>query len=139
MYLCKQSSVGIGTCLSLSTKSPVVSYLGVYVMETLMKVLTRGEPRDVCVWAREIKGVCVCVCALSSPGDTSFHVYVCICMLPLNDCDYIRQLLYCKLWSTLYWKQSRILTKIHHETLSISSFPISPHKDHPQDSITNCN
>ena len=72
--------------LSSSTKSPVDSYLSVYVMEALLDMLKRGEPRlprCTCVCARKIKGECgrvhvyESVCHLHSTADSYLCVYVC--------------------------------------------------------------
>ena len=104
MCLCKQSSVGMGMCVSSLNKSPVHSYLCVCVMKCSWECYKRSAPRCVSVCAhvrsRVGMGVCmgvcmcayVCVCHHHSPVDSFLWVYESICMLtPLNDCDYIRQ------------------------------------------------
>ena len=65
--------------LSSSTKPPVDSCLCVNVMEALLEVLKKGAPRDACVLVHARKAwewvrVCVCVCHLQSPADSS-----CVC------------------------------------------------------------
>ena len=85
-------------CLTSSTKSPVDSYLSVYVIVALLHILKRSVPRDVCVFIQPTlrvgMGMCMHVC-LAFPF-SSKQILVCICMFtPLNDCDYIMQLVYC--------------------------------------------
>ena len=90
--------MGMSIGRSSSTKSPVDSYLCVYVMEALLEVIKEARP-EMCVSASKIKGGFGCVmyrCLSSSISCTATYVCVYICMLPpLNDCNYIRQIFCC--------------------------------------------
>ena len=76
----KRGSVYVG--LSSSTKSPVDSYLCVYVMEALLEVIKWGAPRDVamCVYARELKPRYGCVSArvCLSSSLSNRQLFVCV-------------------------------------------------------------
>ena len=138
MYLCKQSSVGIGACLSSSTKSPVYSYLCVYVMEAFLKVLKRSTPRDVCLCtqdqARVGMGV-LYVCLIFTLQKTYlWYMYV----------NTAKRLRLHKAFSLLLIMKYFVLKIVSHSytitpcNLANNSPPIAPHKqNHPQDSLTN--
>ena len=80
---CKQSimgmSKGVCVCLSSSTKSPVDSYLCVYVMEALLEVLKKDaspSPIHVCQCTRDQAWVWLCVCIIF----TLLQTTTCVCM-----------------------------------------------------------
>ena len=85
-------------CQSSSNKSPVDSYLYLYVMEALLEVLRRGTPRNVCVFghARSSVGASAYMRVCLSSSLSSRLQLVCICILTLlNNSDYIKQLFFC--------------------------------------------
>ena len=74
--------MGIDVCVSSSTKSLVDNHLSEYIMEALLGVLKIAASHNVCVYAREIKGLygCVYVCHLHSPVDNCLCLGVCMNM-----------------------------------------------------------
>ena len=101
--LCKQSSLGMGidVCVIINQISNRQLLVCVCNGSAPGSAKKRCAQRCMCVCTRESKGgygcVYVRVCQFHSPIDRYLCVYV-LCMLtPLKDCDYIRQLFYCKL------------------------------------------
>ena len=90
-WVCAYASVIISQIAS----GQLVVY--VCVMEMLLKVLLEARPEMcVCVYIRSRVGMNLCMCLIITLPSTVTCVYVCICMLtPLDNCDYIRQLVHC--------------------------------------------
>ena len=122
-------------CLSSSTKS-------VHVMEAILKVLIRGPPRDVRLCTRDQGWVWVCVsvfvCHFPSPVDS--YVCICVCMymyVKIAKRLRLHKAVILPLIMKYYVLKSLIQTRLNHATLSVSSLPTAPQKNHSLNIFTN--
>ena len=127
MCFCKQSSLGMGVCFIMKQISS--THLLVCVCnESAPGSARKGAPWDVCV--------CLCTCKIKGR-----HGCMCVYLITLPStatlsydstaewlwvCDYIRQLVYCVLWSSYF---VLILFSYSHTTTPCKILN-SPHKEY---------